>query len=121
MVGTFFFVDIAWIFFRASSISVALDYCKRLFTKWDPWSLFNGEIYTLGLDRFEFNILVVATVTLLLVDLIRYCKKQIITEFLQEQCIWFRWGVIFALIFATIIYGMYGVQFESSQFIYFQF
>ncbi len=121
MVGTFFFVDIAWIFFRASSISVALDYCKRLFTKWDPWSLFNGEIYTLGLDRFEFNILVVAAIVLFLVDLLRYFKKQTITEFLKEQCIWFRWGVILLLIFACIIYGMYGIQFESSQFIYFQF
>lgn len=121
VVTTFVLVDIAWIFFKANSIGIAMDYCKRMFTKWDPWSLFNGEIYNLGLDRFEFNVLIVATVALLLVDFIRYCKKQMITEFLQEQCIWFRWGVIFALIFATIIYGMYGIQFESSQFIYFQF
>ncbi len=121
VVTTFVMVDIAWIFFKANSIGIAIDYCKRMFTKWDPWSLFNGEIYNLGLDRFEFNVLIVATVVLLLVDLIRYCKKQVITEFLQEQCIWFRWGVIFALIFATIIYGMYGINFESSQFIYFQF
>jgi len=121
IVGTFALVDFAWIFFRADSLGIAVNYCKRMFTKWDPWSLFNGEIYNLGLDRFEFNVLVIATVVLLLVDLIRYCKKQMITEFLQEQCIWFRWGVILALIFATIIYGMYGIQFESSQFIYFQF
>lgn len=121
VVGTFVLVDIAWIFFKANSLGIAVDYCKRMFTKWDPWSLFNGELYNLGLDRFEFNILIVATVTLLLVDLLRYCKKQLITEFLQEQCIWFRWGVIFVLIFATIIYGMYGIQFDASQFIYFQF
>lgn len=121
IVGTFALVDFAWIFFRADSLGIAVNYCKRMFTKWDPWSLFNGEIYNLGLDRFEFNVLVIAAVGLLLVDLIRYCKKQMITEFLQEQCIWFRWGVILALIFATIIYGMYGIQFESSQFIYFQF
>lgn len=121
MAGTFILVDIAWIFFRADSLRIAVDYCKRLFTRWDPWSLFNGEIYNLGLDRTEFNILIVASVALLLVDLLRYCKKQMITDFLKEQCIWFRWGVIFALIFAVIIYGMYGVQFESSQFIYFQF
>jgi len=121
IVGTFALVDFAWIFFRADSLGIAVNYCKRMFTKWDPWSLFNGEIYNLGLDRFEFNVLVIAAAVLLLVDLIRYCKKQMITEFLQEQCIWFRWGVILALIFATIIYGMYGIQFESSQFIYFQF
>jgi len=121
VVGTFVLVDIAWIFFRANSLKVAVDYCIRMFTKWDPWSLFNGELYNLGLDRFEFNVLLVSTVLLVLVDLIRFCKKQLITEFLGEQCIWFRWAVIFLMIFGTIIYGIYGIQFESSQFIYFQF
>lgn len=121
IVSTFVLVDLAWIFFRAGSLSIALDYCKRLVTKWDPWNLFNGEIYTLGLDRLEFNILVVATVVLFLVDLLRYLKKQTIDVFLQEQCIWFRWGVIMLLMIASLVYGIYGIQFESSQFIYFQF
>ena len=120
-VFTFVLVDIAWIFFRAGSLGIALDYCIRLFTRWDPWSLFNGEIYTLGLDRFEFNILAVAALALFLVDMIRYGKKQTITGFLQEQCVWFRWAVIMVLLFGTLVYGMYGIAFESSQFIYFQF
>ena len=121
MVTTFILVDLAWIFFRADSVSIAVEYCKRIVTKWDPWSLFNGEIYTLGLERFEFNVLVIAALVLFLVDLVRYCKKQTITEFLQEQCIWFRWGAILLLAYAALVYGMYGIQFESSQFIYFQF
>ena len=119
--STFILADVAWIFFRAPSLSHALRYCKRLVTKWDPWNLFNGKIYTLGLDRPEFNILIVSLVVLFLVDWIRYRKKQEITVFLQEQCVWFRWGVIIALIAATLVFGVYGIQFESSQFIYFQF
>ena len=102
-------------------MGIALEYCKRIFTKWDPWSLFNGEIYSLGLDRPEFNILLVSVVLLLLVDFLRYFKKQSITDFLSQQCIWFRWLVIMGLIGAIIIYGIYGIQFDSSQFIYFQF
>ena len=121
MVCTFVLVDFAWIFFRAGSIGTAVVYIKRIFTKWDPWSLFNGEIYTLGLDRPEFNILIVATVVLLLVDLLRYVKKQTITVFLDAQNIWFRWGVILLMIGAVIVYGMYGINFDSAQFIYFQF
>ena len=88
---------------------------------WDPWSLFNGELYTLGLSQLEFNILVVAVVALFLAELIRYFKKQSVAEFLNGQCLWFRWVVIFALVFACIIYGSYGVDFDSAQFIYFQF
>ncbi len=120
-VSTFLLADIAWIFFRAPSVSHALRYCRRLVTKWDPWDLFNGEIYTLGLDRREFHILGVSLVILFLVDLLRYRKKQEITAFLQEQCVWFRWGAIIAMITATLVFGIYGVEFESSQFIYFQF
>ncbi len=121
VISTFVLVDFAWIFFRANSISDGIAYCKRMITKWDPWSFFDGEIYTLGLDRVEMNILLAAVAALLLVDMLKYFKEQTIAEFLQEQCIWFRWGVILALIFAVLIYGVYGIKFESSQFIYFQF
>jgi len=121
MICTFVLVDVAWIFFRAGSISIAVDYCKRLITKWDPWSLFDGKVYTLGLDRFECNILIVAAAVLFLADLIRYLKKQTIPAFLKEQCLWFRWGVIIALAVSVLVYGMYGIEFESAQFIYFQF
>lgn len=120
-VSTFLLVDFAWIFFRGGSISVALAYCKRIFTKWDPWSLFNGEIFSLGLDRPEFNILLAAVLVLFLVELVRYLKGQTIDAFLCEQCIWFRWGVVMLLIIAVLVYGIYGVKFESAQFIYFQF
>lgn len=120
-VMTFLLVDFAWIFFRGRSISVALAYCKRIFTRWDPWSLTGGEIYNLGLDRPEFNILMAAVLVLFLADLVRYLKKQTIDVFLREQCIWFRWGVVMLLILSTMVYGIYGVKFDSAQFIYFQF
>lgn len=118
---TFLLVDLAWIFFRAGSLRVALSYIQRIFTKWDPWSLFNGEIYNLGLDRPEFNILAVAVLVLFLAELVRYFKKQTVDVFLAEQCLWFRWGVVILLILAIMVYGIYGIKFESAQFIYFQF
>lgn len=118
---TFVLVDVAWIFFRSQGLHVALEYFQRIFTKWDPWSFFNGEIYSLGLDRPEMNILLAGIVILFLVDLIRYRKGQGFSEFLAEQCIWFRWGVLFAMLAAILVFGIYGIKFESSQFIYFQF
>ena len=120
-VVTFLLVDVAWIFFRADGICAALEYCARMVVKWDPWSLFNGEIYTLGLERSEFNILLIGVVVLFLVDLIRYQKGQSFSCFLAEQCIWFRWGVLLAMMWSTLVFGIYGIQFSSSQFIYFQF
>lgn len=118
---TFVLVDVAWIFFRMGGFRASLEYCARIVTKWDPWSLFNGEIYSLGLDRPEFNILAVSTAVLFLVDLIRYKMKLTFSEFLAQQCIWFRWGVLLAMMAATLVFGIYGIRFESSRFIYFQF
>ena len=119
--STFIFIDLAWIFFRADSIDIAINYIYRIFTRWDPWSFFNGELYTLGLERFEFNVLVISVAVLFLVDMVRYIKKKSFVEFMQEQCLPFRWIVIFALVFGCLIYGAYGINFDSAQFIYFQF
>ena len=121
VLSTFLLIDFAWIFFRADNIKIALGYIKRIFTMWDPWSFFNGELYTLGLSRLEFNILFIAVIVLFAAELVRYYKKQSVSEFLQEQCLWFRWIAILGLIFACIIYGSYGIDFDSAQFIYFQF
>ena len=118
---TFCLVDFAWIFFRSDTLKDALYYIYRILTRWDLWTLFDESLYNLGLNRFEMNILYVSLLVLLLVDLVRYKKGQRIDVFLAEQCIWFRWMVVFGLIFAVIIFGMYGPAFDAQQFIYFQF
>lgn len=120
-VVTFILVVFAWIFFRADSIADALRYIWRIIIKPTPWKLFNGEIYKLGLDRPEMNILVFAVLVLILVDLIRYYKKQTIDAFLFEQNIWFEWLVIIALIVMIFVFGEYGPSYDAKQFIYFQF
>lgn len=121
MLFTFALVDIAWIFFRSGGIRSAVGYCVRMVTRWDPWNFFNQKLYTLGLNVTEMHILAAGLTALLLAELIRYRKRQTVAEFLGEQCIWFRWGVLYVLIFATLVYGIYGVDFDSKQFIYFQF
>lgn len=118
---TFVMVDFAWIFFRARGIKEAFFYILRMITVWNPWKLFDGSLYKLGLEMNEIHILIVSLVVLFLTDLIRYYKKKNLAQFLETQCIWFRWSVVFALLFAILIYGIYGVDFDSTQFVYFQF
>ncbi len=118
---TFILVDIAWVFFRASGIKAAIHYLCRIVTEWDPWSLFNGSLYHLGLDRMEMNILILGLVLLMVVDMVRYKTGRTFSQIMEDQCIWFRWIVIWGLMAACIVFGVYGINFESSQFIYFQF
>lgn len=121
IVVTFFLTTITWIFFRAGSLTEALYFIRRLFTKWNPWVLFDESLYTLGLDRVEANILIVSVVVLLLVDLLKYCRNMEFSAFLMKQNLWFRWLAALALIVAVLVYGEYGVNFDSAQFIYFNF
>ena len=58
-------VVFAFIFFRAGSISDAFGYIGRMFTKWNPWVLFDDSMYNWGLNHFEMNILGFALLLLL--------------------------------------------------------
>lgn len=118
---TFILVVFAWIFFRADSLRDAFHYIRRICVRPTPWVLFNGEIYTLGLDRPEMNILVVSICLLCLVDLIRYKRKITLDFFLMNQNLWFRWGVLLGLVIMIFVFGKYGTGFDPQQFIYFQF
>lgn len=118
---TFLLTTFAWIFFRAASISDGCYYIKRMFFKIDLWALSDGTLYTLGLDRIEMNILAAGLVILFLVDLLRHLKNKRIDIFLESQNLWFRWTIVFAFMYAIIIFGKYGVDFDAQQFIYLQF
>lgn len=119
-VFTFLLVDFAWIFFRADSIGDAVGFIGRIFTSFNPWIFFDGSLYELGLTQKEFQIAILAIIVLLVVDAIHY-KGMRIRPFLAKQQIWFRWAVYMVAICIVLVFGVYGPEFDASQFIYFQF
>jgi D-alanyl-lipoteichoic acid acyltransferase DltB (MBOAT superfamily) len=118
---TFVLVDFAWIFFRADSLYDSIQVIGRIVTRWDPWVLFDQSLYTLGLNQQEMHILLVAVLLLFLMDIVRFRCQETIEVFLEKQCLWFRWGVIFFLLLFILVFGIYGPTFDAKQFIYFQF
>ena len=78
-------------------------------------------MYDFGLDRIEVNILFVALIIMFMVEVLKYLKKEIISDFLMKQNLWFRWIIVMGLVVACVVYGEYGIAFDSNQFIYFQF
>ncbi len=118
---TYGLVTFAWIFFRADSMWDALYFIKRIFIRPTPWMLFNGGIYTLGLDRVEMNILICSLMLLFCVDLLRNRSEMRLDEFLLAQNTWFRWTFMMGLIVMIFVFGKYGPAFDAQQFIYFQF
>ena len=118
---TFVLVDFAWIFFRAESMGQIRFFFNRMFTRFNPWVLFDESLFGFGIDRREWSILVVALLILFVVDLLRYRTNRNIGDLLIKQNLWFQYAVLFLLIVSILVYGEYGINFDSNQFIYFQF
>lgn len=118
---TFSLITLTWVFFRAENLKEAIYFFERMFTRWNPWVFFNEGLYKFGLDRIEVNILFVALITMFLVELLKYLKNKRLSDFIVEQNLWFRWIVMIGLVVSILVYGEYGVNFDSNQFIYFQF
>lgn len=117
---TFALVDFTWIFFRANNIKESIDIIKSIVSTYNPWILFDGSLYTCGLDNKNFGLMLIGVVILLFAD---YCKlKKIqIRQVILKQDYWFR-ILFFALsVLLILLFGKWGPTFDKANFIYFQF
>ncbi|MBO6015964.1 MAG: MBOAT family protein [Lachnospiraceae bacterium] len=118
---TFVLVDIAWIFFRAGSLRRSVFYLVRILQNPDPWVLFDGSLFSLGLSNVEFLVAVCSLLILLAVDLLRYRRSMRLDAYLSTQSLWYRWFIYLFLLCAILIFGIYGTAYDATEFIYFQF
>lgn len=93
---------------------------KAIFSSFNPWVFFDGTLYTLGLDRPNFILLVLSVLVLFTVD-IKQEKGFRIRQTIAAQNIILRWTVYYAAIFALIIFGIYGPGYDAASFIYQRF
>jgi alginate O-acetyltransferase complex protein AlgI len=119
VISTFVLVTLAWVFFRADNVHVAVTYISHLFSGIPD--LFHKithhqTVYeTLGVRKPEliacfFLILFLETIHLL-------HKRYNLEQTFRSQKNWVRWSVYYGYIIILIIFGI----FEKKQFIYFQF
>lgn len=106
------------VFFRADNIGSALDILQSMLSVHNPWILFDGSLYSLGVSSKGYTVLILAIVILFLAD---YAKKRgiCIRKVLFEQDVWIRWGFYLLAIMSVVIFGIYGN--EIRPFVYFAF
>ena len=120
VITTFILIDFSWIFFRAKSLEDATKVVTSIFTNHNPWILFDGSLFNLGVDANDFIVLAVALLVLLIADAFK--KKQIrISEVIERQNLLIRWSVYLIAIFSILIFGIWGSAYDAKSFIYFQF
>ncbi len=121
---TFALVDFSWLFFRADSFAAALRMLRHGIANVGLFEFFNPDtllgIDTIVLSEKNFFVLLCSLVLLMAVDYMKK-KKVDFKGALARQNIWFRWLVYYGLIFAVLILGIYGPEYDASTFIYFQF
>ena len=121
MIVTFALVTFAWIFFRAESIPAAFTYIRQMCTAPDIGVLFNGAIFQAGLNANDVRALMLCLLILFATDFVRYHKNMRIEKYLCTQNLWFKWAVLLLVIVCIVVFGEYGLNYDASEFIYFQF
>lgn len=94
-----------------------------MFTKFNIGKLFDGSLMNLGLKMADYAVLLVGLVILITVSLIQ--RDGNVRHRIAEKSRVMRYAVnslaYYALIIAILVFGAYGVGYDSSQFIYNQF
>lgn len=115
---TFVLMMIANMFFRLDSLTGTIQIMKSGISCWNPWILFDGSLYDLGLSNKSFKVLVISLFVLLLVESLTEKQGIGIREILSKQNLVFRWIILLILFMSTLILGMYGPGYDAGSFIY---
>lgn len=115
MTGTFCLVSFAWVFFAADNLGHALGIITRMFTVFSF-----GDIHDLKLSKANEIVFIVSVAILTIVDLLRD-KGESPISILNRKPVPVRWLLYITMIWITIMLGIYGIEYDATQFIYFQF
>jgi D-alanyl-lipoteichoic acid acyltransferase DltB (MBOAT superfamily) len=117
---TLFLVIIGRYFSRAPNLMTALRMIKRTFSTFNPWVSSEDVFIQMGLNEKNLQLLVVAMLVLLVVGILQE-KGYHLREKIAEQNIVFRWALYLAVIFVVLIFGIYGIEYVETDFIYMGF
>lgn len=113
-------VFIGELFFRAPDLKTAFGMLKIIFTKFTLKPFKNGELLQLGLDIYDYIIVIIFTILILIIGLIKERKIEIREEISKKHIV-IRWLIYYALIMSIIIFGAYGIGYVPVDPIYADF
>lgn len=116
IVRTFFLVCIGDLFFRAVSVGDAFAMLGKAVSVWNPFVLWNGAMFELGLDRVEMIIAVGSLILLWIVSLLQ--RTGSVRDRIAGKVLPVRWVIWYALLFGVILFGCYGPGYSAGEFIY---
>ena len=120
VVITFLLFDFTAVFFRADNMTDAIAIIKSIVTVYNPWILFDGALYTCGLDQKNFMLMICSIILLFIADFFKY-RGIYIRKVVMKQEWWFRICLMAGSILMIVLVGIWGSAYNEAGFIYFQF
>lgn len=115
------FYAFTMIFFRAANIRRALHYIRQMVTNIHMPNGGRHYLEYMGMGMKEYYIIFASIVVLLVVDSFIYFKEQRFDAVMAKTPLPVRWLILMLLFTAVWVFGIYGPEFNSEAFIYFQF
>ena len=118
--ATFFFIDVSWLFFRASGMRQAIAILKKIWHDLNLWYYFSEDFFNIFGSTRDLAIMFLSFTVIFLIDIFRRIGFDLKGYLLRQQIV-YRWVAYFTIIFIIMLWGAYGSDYEQTQFIYFQF
>lgn len=114
--GTFFWVMLAWIIFRAENLRAGIFMLQNMMTVYNPWIFFDDSLLNLGLSLKEWCILIISMLLLVKISVLQ--ESMCIRDKILSQPLIIRWGLYITVIVIIMVFGTYGYGFDANDFIY---
>jgi len=117
---TFVAVTFAWIFFRAESLSLAIDYIGKMLTNGINIQGSRLAFEGTGVELIQILLSIALIICVIIFDEISMKSKKSFPVFLQQHRI-VKYIFFYVCIMAIFVFGIYGGEFKAENFIYMQF
>ncbi len=117
---TFILIDFSWIFFRANNLTQAVNVIQSIFEADNINIFLDGSLYNAGLDSKNWGVLIISVMVIWAVDLVN-AKGIYVRNIICNQNYLARWIIIAASVTGILLFGIWGSEYISGNFIYFQF
>ena len=116
-IRTFIVVTLPKVFLPIKRVSDVGKAVGNLFSVNNPWILFDGSLYNLGVSERHLRVVSLALLVLLVVSALQE-KGYKIRDELDKQNIVFLGLICLLAIFAIVLFGVYGPAYDASVFAY---
>ena len=117
-IRTYLLFSFSMIFFRATSVSNAIQIIKSIFKNHITTGNIIFDLTSKG-GVLEFLVFIIAILLVFIIEVLE--KKENVREKILKQNIFIRWFIIYVILFLIIIFGCYGPGYDPATFIYRQF